>query len=282
MEKASSFFVIIINDLYDEVIYVKKFGRPVGIILATAYLGFILGLEFVKGVDWQSLLILFAMFLVWALVVFANLATFFENRSFKFLGFEISAKENTVESSNVNDKFDSLSDLKEEINNLKESNNKLSSRIEEVNNRITKLHPVPPKMTFDDSIRLILYMDRGLNAKNTTYNDVRSNDSTFADFYHQIEYAKQHNIEISSSKNYRKVLNIYLNVISNHLLAQLVLMYGDNVNSFKDTIKKALNQYPYSKETLLAVRDELIEKYGKKSQCTLLFEEIIKKLDKMY
>lgn len=282
MEKASSFFVIIINDLYDEVIYVKKFGRPVEIILVTAYLGFILGLEFVKGVDWKSLLILFAMFLVWALVVFANLATFFENRNFKFLGFEISAKENTVEPSNVNDKSDSLSDLKEEINNLKESNNKLKSRIEEVNNRITKLYPTPPKMTFDDSIRLILYMNRGLNTKNTTYNDVRSDDSTFASFCSQIAYAKQHNIEISSSKNYRKVLNIYLNVISNHLLAQLILMYDNNVNSFKDTIKKALNQYPYSKETLLAVRDELIGKYGKKSQCTLLFEEVINKLDKMY
>lgn len=282
MEKASSFFVIIINDLYDEVIYVKKFGRPVGIILATAYLGFILGLEFVKGVDWQSLLILFAMFLVWALVVFANLATFFENRSFKFLGFEISAKENTVESSNVNDKFDSLSDLKEEINKLKESNNKLKSRIEEVNNRITKLHPTPPKMTFDEMMRLLLYT-YGLDKSNTSYRDLSSKDyGMYYSFCNQIKIAKEHNINIKTSKHYRKILDIYLNVISNHLLAQLVLIYGDNVNSFKNTIKKALNQYPYSKETLLAVRDELIEKYSKKSQCTLLFEEIIKKLDKMY
>lgn len=282
MEKASSFFVIISNDLYDEVIYVKKFGRPVGIILATAYLGFILGLEFVKRVDWQSLLILFAMFLVWALVVFANLATFFENRSFKFLGFEISAKENTVGTSNVNDKSDSLSDLKEEINKLKESNNKLKSRIEEVNNRITKLHPTPPKMTFDEMMRLLLYT-YGLDKSNTSYRDLSSKDyGMYYSFCNQIKIAKEHNINIKTSKHYRKILDIYLNVISNHLLAQLVLMYGDNVNSFKNTIKKALNQYPYSKETLLAVRDELIEKYGKKSQCTLLFEEIIKKLDKMY
>lgn len=282
MEKASSFFVIIINDLYDEVIYVKKFGRPVGIILATAYLGFILGLEFVKRVDWQSLLILFAMFLVWALVVFANLATFFENRSFKFLGFEISAKENTVGTSNVNDKSDSLSNLKEEVNNLKESNNKLKSRIEEVNNRITKLHPTPPKMTFDEMMRLLLYT-YGLDKSNMSYRDLSSKDyGMYYSFCSQIKIAKEHNINIKTSEHYRKILDIYLDAINNHLLAQLVLMYDNNVNSFKNTIKKALNQYPYSKVTLLAVRDELIENYGKKSQCTMLFEEVIKKLDKMY
>ena len=39
MEKASSFFVIMINDLYDEVIYMKKDGlRAVGRLIVTLIL----------------------------------------------------------------------------------------------------------------------------------------------------------------------------------------------------------------------------------------------------
>lgn len=271
MEKASSFFVIIINDLYDEVIYVnfKEIGKMLVTLSIIATAIYVL-VEHTR--QWPSIVVLAIILALWLQLVYHL-----------FHKVKFSNKDVIISSDFDSDdgKTNSV-DLKNEIIKLKKDNEKLSSRIEEVNNRITKLHPVPPKMTFDDSIRLILYMNRGLNTKNTTYNDVRSDDSTFASFCSQIAYAKQHNIEISSSKNYRKVLNIYLNVISNHLLAQLILMYDNNVNSFKDTIKKALNQYPYSKETLLAVRDELIGKYGKKSQCTLLFEEIIKKLDKMY
>lgn len=65
-------------------------------------------------------------------------------------------------------------------------------------------------------------------------------------------------------------------------MAQLVLIYNNEISPFEDTIQGALKQYPYSKETLLAVRDDLIKQYGKKSQCTLLFDEIINKLNKMY
>ena len=258
----------------------KKFGRPVGIILATAYLGMVLGLEYIRVLDWKSLLILFAMFVVWAFIVFANIATFFENRTFKFLGFEIGAKETAVLPSN-NNKSNSLNDLKVEINDLKKANKKLNDRIEEVNNRITKLHPPVPKINFDEMLGTILFTS-GISTSNTDYNAIKEDDSTFDDFCEQIAMEKEHNVEIEKSANYKKLLNIYLNAIKNHLIAQLALMYGDDVFPFKDTIQGALKQYPYSKETLLAVRDDLIAQYGKKSQCTLLFDEIINKLDKMY
>ncbi|MBD8084885.1 hypothetical protein HUK45_01165 [Limosilactobacillus sp. c9Ua_26_M] len=257
----------------------KKFGRPVGIILATAYLGMVLGLEYVRVLDWKSLLILFAMFVVWALIVFANIATFFENRTFKFLGFEIGAKETVVSPSN--NKSNSLNDLKIEINNLKEANKKINDKIEEVNKRITKSHPPVPKMNFDEMLGTILFVS-GIGTGNTDYNDMEADGSTFNDFCEQIALAKGHNVEIEKSVNYKKMLNIYLNAIESHLMAQLVLMYDRKANSFEDTIQGTFKQYPYSKETLLAVRDDFIDSYGKKSQCTLLFDEIINKLDKMY
>lgn len=91
MEKVSPFFVIIAMVYMIEVIYVKK----IGIIIATIYLGAVLYLEFVKTIDWKSLLILFCFFFIWALIVFASLAAFFENRDIKFLGIEISAKKSS-------------------------------------------------------------------------------------------------------------------------------------------------------------------------------------------
>lgn len=76
---------------------------------------------------------------------------------------------------------------------------------------------------------------------------MEADGSTFDDFCEQIVLAKGHNVEIEKSANYKKMLNIYLNTIESHLMAQLVLMYGREANSFEDIIQGAFKQYPYSK-----------------------------------
>lgn len=74
----------------------KTLRKNIWIITATIIFIAILIIEAVKRLDWKSFLVLFAFFLVWCIIVFANIATFFDNREFSFLGFKISSKQSKL------------------------------------------------------------------------------------------------------------------------------------------------------------------------------------------
>lgn len=74
----------------------KTLRKNIWIITATIIFIAILIIEAVKHLDWKSFLVLFAFFLVWCIIVFANIATFFDNREFSFLGFKISSKQSKL------------------------------------------------------------------------------------------------------------------------------------------------------------------------------------------
>lgn len=67
----------------------KKIGNFLGIVLGTVYIAVVLYLEASRKLDWKTLLILFLFFVVWGIIVFANLAAFFDNKEISFLGVKI-------------------------------------------------------------------------------------------------------------------------------------------------------------------------------------------------
>lgn len=220
--------------------------------------------------QWPATIVLAVILVVWLQLVYHL-----------FKRVNVSGNGVTLDGGAGGDKPDALiKELQGEINKLKKSDESLNERIEQTNERITKLHPAPKKLTFDEMMGIQIYVDN-IDAHHMTYSDMHK-DGPYDSFCHQVAFAKENNVELGGSENYRKILSVFQSVICDHLLAQLTLMYGNEVNSFKDTIKRALKQYPYSRKTLLAVEDDITEDCGKRSQCTLLFDEAINKLDKMY
>lgn len=69
----------------------KKIGNFIGIVIGTIYIAAVLYLEASRKLDWKTLLILFLFFVVWGIIVFANLAAFFDNKEINFLGVKIAS-----------------------------------------------------------------------------------------------------------------------------------------------------------------------------------------------
>ncbi|MCC4369222.1 hypothetical protein [Limosilactobacillus reuteri] len=69
----------------------KKIGNFLGIVIGTIYIAAVLYLEASRKLDWKTLLILFLFFVVWGIIVFANLAAFFDNKEINFLGVKIAS-----------------------------------------------------------------------------------------------------------------------------------------------------------------------------------------------
>lgn len=221
--------------------------------------------------DWPSVIVLAFILAMWLQLVYH----LFKRVNVSSKGVTFDGEPNDKDSSD-----DLIRKLQGEVSKLKESNKQLSNRIDKTNDRISKLHPAPKKETFDEMLGVQLYVD-DITVDNTTYSGMVKG-SPYDSFCGQVAFAKSSNVNLEGSPNYQKILSIFQSVICNHLIGQLTSLYGDKVNSFEDTVKRALNQYPYSKKTLLAVRDDLVEDYGKRSQCTLLFDEVTNKLDRMH
>lgn len=221
--------------------------------------------------DWPSIIVLAIFLAMWLQLVYH----LFKRVNVSSKGVTFDGETNDKDGSG-----DLIRELQDEVSKLKESNKKLSDRIDKTNDRISKLHPAPKKETFDAMLGVQLYVD-DISVDNTTYSGMVKG-SPYDSFCEQVSFAKRSNVNLKDSPNYQKILGVFQSVICNHLTDQLTSLYDNNVNSFKDTIKQALKQYPYSKKTLLAVRDDLVEDYGKRSQCTLLFDEVTNKLDRMY
>lgn len=253
----------------------KRIVKAAKAMTITFLAAFIIYLAYAHPRDWQTTAIV-------AVVLIIVIQLFYRVIHVVKLGesYSIEFGPESVQKPQKDQETKEFQKLQKELAKLKESNKQLSNRIDKTNGRISKLHPEPEKLTFDEALRIQMYTD-GISTDNVVYSGM-GEGSSYDSFCKQIAFAKENNVQIENSPNYRKMLDIFLNAICNHLIDQLASLYGDKVNSFKDTIKRAFKQYPYSKKTLLAVRDDLVEDYGKRSQCTLLFDEVTNKLDRMY
>lgn len=103
----------------------KKIGNFVGMVLGTAYLVAVIWLEATKKMDWKSLAGLIILFLIWGLMIFANLAAFFDNKEISFLGIKI-VSNNKVEDTELSDRLESLD---EHISKLENQTSSLSEQV---------------------------------------------------------------------------------------------------------------------------------------------------------
>lgn len=124
----------------------KTLRKNIWIITATIIFIAILIIEAVKRLDWKSFLVLFAFFLVWCIIVFANIATFFDNREFSFLGFKISSKQSKLSDeekivnqlASLEDKCKKQQKQLDEINSHFNSIEKESTKIKQQVNLLSK------------------------------------------------------------------------------------------------------------------------------------------------
>ena len=226
----------------------KKFGRPVGIILATAYLGMVLGLEYIRILDWKSLLILFAMFLVWASIVFANLATFFDNRDIKFLGFEISAKK----SSNI------------QVRRPQHNEEKLKEQ------RKIDFHKEFERVNFPG-------LDIMIEGEYRTPTGV----SNLASLVNQ---AKKADYNLTEDNAYLDAASAAQKGIVNQLCLSVYDYDNENYvfsHHIEEQMDEALYESSYNKDTFTRIRLVLIEQLGHKEAINHRFERAINDLDKI-
>lgn len=115
----------------------KNLRKNIWIITATIIFIAILIIEVVKRLDWKSFLILFAFFLVWCIIVFANIATFFDNREFSFLGFKISSKQS---------KLDDREKIVNQLASLEDKCRKQQKQLDEINSHLNGIEKESTKI----------------------------------------------------------------------------------------------------------------------------------------
>ena len=101
----------------------------------------------------------------------------------------------------------------------------------------------------------------------------------FGDFSNLVQQLKSMNYDYHNDTNYQTDFKMYSQSIATNLKNELVSIYGNRIKKYFKIIDKAIKRQPYSKETLMALRDEIISKYGENSQCTLAIEKATKNLD---
>lgn len=164
MEKASSFFVIIINDLYDEVIYVKKDGlRAVGRLIVTLILmGFAIAFMFkFPNYSWSAVFFV-ALLVIWDFMYYKDF------QYFKFGKKGIEAKANTIK------------------NNLSESSNTINYHNEfekmiRPSSTALRVNPMP----YESPTRLNVFLHLRSEAKNAGFDF--ENDSMYIQLRRQIQ-----------------------------------------------------------------------------------------------
>lgn len=132
----------------------KKIGNFVGMVLGTAYLVAVIWLEATKKMDWKSLAGLIILFLIWGLMIFANLAAFFDNKEISFLGIKIASNkkaETETPSINPND-FDKLQKrtekLEQDVHDVKEKLDKMENKVGSISEQVVELKTSNLQRTF--------------------------------------------------------------------------------------------------------------------------------------
>lgn len=267
----------------------KKIGNFVGMVLGTAYLFAVLWLEETKKLDWKSLAGLVILFLIWGLMIFANLAAFFDNKEISFLGFKISSKQDNatnekqaIEKTSKETKS-KIEKINRQLAELKKNEVSLQEQIKTINKNIGTLNKEMskrPKLTIQTvpTVELLksFYFTNGLEKFDKTRRPINVED-----FHNTIEEAKKNNEPFKENHFYKSIVDKYSEAFAYALIQKVSpICDAETLQKIEPTLYGAVKR-PYSKATILAIRDELI-KDGNKAELTLAFEQFIKELDMLY
>lgn len=266
MEKASSFFVIIINDLYDEVIYVnfKEIGKMLVTLLIIATTIYVL-VEQTKY--WPSVIVLAVILALWLQLVYH----LFHSIKVGNKGVQISSIFDREE-----DKSISPDKLQNEIIKLKKDNEKLSSKIEEINKQLKKFYIIDYHEEFGKMIR-------SGNEKINTYPTPYESPVNLEYFLTLVSGANKSGFNYQNDVFYNKAYKQVRGDIILNLTKGIKDVYDTDDSSFYNV--KALIEWckvtPVSEKHIMAICRRLSAKKGKRDELTIQFTKAINDLKKI-
>lgn len=258
-------------------------------ITATIFLAAIVAIEVVKQLNYKVLLILFGFFVVWCIIVFTQLAAFFDNREISFLGFKISSKQDnatnekqTIEKTSKEAK-DKIEKINRQLAELKKDEVSLQEQIKTINKNISNLNKEMserPKLTVQRVPTVELLKSFYFTNDLEKFNKIRR-PINVEDFHNTIEEGKKNDESFKENYYYQSIVDKYSEAFAYALIQKVSpICDTDTLRKIEPTLYGAVKR-PYSKATILAIRDELI-KDGNKAELTLAFEQFIKELDMLY
>lgn len=224
----------------------KKIGNFVGMVLGTAYLVAVIWLEATKKMDWKSLAGLIILFLIWGLMIFANLAAFFDNKEISFLGIKIASNkkaETETPSIDPND-FDKLQKrtekLEKDVHDLKEKLD--ASNKEDFHKELEQFRLSKPDL---DVIIVEGY----------------ESPSRLTEFVNLVKKAKTNGYDLSSDSAYQELVKGYRQHIAEQL--KTVLETLDYSSEFSERVQKLLKDamvsVPTNQEVITNIKEELVD-----------------------
>lgn len=266
MEKASSFFVIIINDLYDEVIYVnfKGIGKMLVTLLIIATAIYVL-VEQTKY--WPSVIVLAVILVLWLQLVY-------------HLFHSIKVGNEEVQISSIFDKEEgksiSLDKLQNEIIKIKKDNEKLSSKIEEINKRLKEFYIIDYHEEFGKMIR-------SGSEKMNTYPAPYESPANLERFLTLVSRANKSGFNYKNDVFYNKAYKQVRGDIILNLTKGIKEVYDVDDSSFYNV--KALIEWckvtPVSEKHIMAICRRISAKKGKRDELTIQFTKAINDLKKI-
>lgn len=173
--------------------------------------------------------------------------------------------------------------LNQRLTKTEAKNRHLQGQINSINKKITTLNektPEKPNLTYQtiSTAELLetFYFTNDLDKFDKTRKpiDVES-------FHNAIEEAKKNNEQFKENHFYKSIVDKYSEAFAYALIQKISPMCNaDTLQKIEPTLYRAVER-PYSKATILAVRDELT-KDDNKAKLTLEFERFIKELDMLY
>lgn len=229
---------------------------------------------------WAAVIVLACILAMWLQLVYHLFKRV--NVSNKGLTFDGNT-ERTEEEANPEELKNKVDKLNRRLSKTEAKNRNLQDQINSLNKRvidISKSTAEGPELTVHEftaaELFRIFYFTNGLEEfdKTQTPIDVDS-------FHNTVEEAKKSDKPFDENHYYKLIVDKYSEAFTYALIKKITFMCDMSLLAKEEqTLYKAVKR-PYSKATILAVRDELT-KDDNKAKLTLEFERFIKELDMLY
>lgn len=244
--------------------------------------------------EWPSTIVLAVFLVIWVQLVYHLFKIVRLNNKGIAFGSSFTENDSNDLVKRLNKKVEELSNYDKELQNriekahrqlveLKKNEAGLQEQIKTINESVDTINKEiseVPKLTIQrvPTAELLetFYFTNGLEKFDRTTEpiDVES-------FHNTIEEAKKSNESFKENYYYKSIVDKYSEAFAYALIQKISsICETDELHKIEPTLYKAVKR-PYSKATILAIKDEL-ERNDNKAELTLEFEQFIKELDMLY
>ncbi|MBB1123292.1 hypothetical protein [Limosilactobacillus albertensis] len=251
----------------------KKIGNSIGIGLGTVYIAVVLYLEATKKLDWKTLLILFLFFVVWGIIVFANLAAFFENKEISVLGIKIASTHDKLKAPNTESSNESIHN---QLNKLDEKIKKLELNMRDMKQTLVS----PDKRDFHKEFEQFKLTQSSFNIM---FLEKYESPKRLKEFVKLVEEARVSKYDLLNDITYQELVEDYRKNIIIQLSTVLEEIAKNNVfTNLQETFADAVNSDSINQETFDTVKKRLImDNDNNKLEIISTFSKAINDLKKL-